>query len=120
MKRPIKAGKMDGGGFSLNVLTEDQLQEIHLGTLEILKTTGVYVEAEEAREIFRIGGATINEETKVVTSDYYGLDVDAKEAVAFALLGQLSLEGEAGNLPSVTGASHPVVLGSITPGDTLT
>jgi len=58
-------------------------------------------------------------EAKVVTSDYYGLDVDAKEAVAFALLGHLSLEGEAGNLPAVTGASHPVVLGSITPGDTL-
>ena len=59
------------------------------------------------------------EEAKVVTSDYYGLDVDAKEAVAFALLGHLSLEGEAGNLPSVTGAEHPVVLGSITPGDTI-
>jgi anhydro-N-acetylmuramic acid kinase len=54
---------------------------------------------------------------RVVTSDYYGLDVDAKEAAAFALLGHLSLEGEAGNVPAVTGASHPVVLGSITPGE---
>jgi anhydro-N-acetylmuramic acid kinase len=54
---------------------------------------------------------------QVVTSDYYGLDVDAKEAVAFALLGHLTLEGEAGNLPGVTGASRPVVLGDLTPGD---
>jgi anhydro-N-acetylmuramic acid kinase len=54
---------------------------------------------------------------QVVTSDYYGLDVDAKEAVAFALLGHLTLEGEAGNLPGVTGASRPVLLGDITPGD---
>ena len=54
---------------------------------------------------------------RVVTSDYYGLDVDAKEAVAFALLGYLTLEGEAGNLPGVTGASHPVLLGDLTPGD---
>ena len=53
---------------------------------------------------------------KVVTSDYYGLDVDAKEAVAFALLAYLSLEGKAGNVPKVTGARHPVVLGSLTPG----
>ncbi len=53
---------------------------------------------------------------QVVTSDYYGLDPDAKEATAFALLGHLSLEGEAGNLPGVTGAAHPVVLGEITPG----
>jgi anhydro-N-acetylmuramic acid kinase len=52
----------------------------------------------------------------VLTSDYYGLDVDAKEAVAFALLGHLSLEGEPGNLPAVTGARRPVVLGSLTPG----
>jgi len=52
----------------------------------------------------------------VVPSDYYGLDVDAKEATAFALLGHLSLDGRAGNLPSVTGARHPVVLGDLTPG----
>ncbi len=52
----------------------------------------------------------------LVTSDYYGLDVDAKEAAAFALLAQMSLEGEPGNLPEVTGAAHPVILGDITPG----
>jgi len=49
MKRPIKSGKLSSGGFSLNVLTDDEVYEIHLGTLEILKTTGVYVESEEAR-----------------------------------------------------------------------
>jgi anhydro-N-acetylmuramic acid kinase len=54
---------------------------------------------------------------QVVSSDYYGLDVDAKEAVAFALLAYRTLDGEAGNLPNVTGAAHPVLLGSITPGD---
>ena len=71
MKRPIKSGKLQSGGFSLNVLTEDELYEIHLGTLEILKTTGVYVESEEAREIFKIGGASVNEKTKVVTFPNY-------------------------------------------------
>jgi len=71
MKRPIKSGKLSSGGFSLNVLTEDELYEIHLGTLEILKTTGVYVESQEAREIFKIGGADINEENKVVTFPPY-------------------------------------------------
>ena len=54
---------------------------------------------------------------KVVPSDTYGLDVDAKEAVAFALLAVLTLEGRAGNLPGVTGAARPVLLGDITPGD---
>jgi anhydro-N-acetylmuramic acid kinase len=41
---------------------------------------------------------------------------DAKEAVAFAVLGYLTLRGRAGNLPSVTGAARPVPLGSVTPG----
>jgi trimethylamine--corrinoid protein Co-methyltransferase len=67
MKRPIKSEKHSSGGFSLNVLTHDDLYEIHQGTLEILKTTGVYVESEEARQIFSIGGADVNEENKVVT-----------------------------------------------------
>ncbi|NNF05616.1 MAG: anhydro-N-acetylmuramic acid kinase [Candidatus Eisenbacteria bacterium] len=53
---------------------------------------------------------------QVVTTDYYGLDVDAKEATAFAILGHLSLDGTAGNLPSVTGARRSVVLGDLTPG----
>jgi anhydro-N-acetylmuramic acid kinase len=61
--------------------------------------------------------AQLFEDASVKPSDYYGLDVDAKEAVAFALLAHLSLEGKAGNLPQVTGARESVILGSITPGD---
>jgi anhydro-N-acetylmuramic acid kinase len=40
---------------------------------------------------------------------------DAKEAVAFALLGYLTLHGQPGNVPAATGASGPRVLGTITP-----
>lgn len=40
---------------------------------------------------------------------------DAKEAVAFALLGYLTLHGQPGNLPSATGAAGPRVLGAVTP-----
>jgi anhydro-N-acetylmuramic acid kinase len=40
---------------------------------------------------------------------------DAKEAVAFALLGYLTLHGQPGNLPAATGASGRRVLGMITP-----
>jgi len=42
-------------------------------------------------------------------------DGDAKEAVAFALLGWLTLHGRPGNVPSATGARGPRVLGRITP-----
>jgi anhydro-N-acetylmuramic acid kinase len=50
------------------------------------------------------------------TLDTIGGQVDAKEALLFALLGFNTLRGRAGNLPAVTGAAHSVPLGSVTPG----
>jgi anhydro-N-acetylmuramic acid kinase len=43
-------------------------------------------------------------------------DGEAKEAVAFALLALLHVEGRAGNVPGATGARGARVLGSFTPG----
>ena len=45
-----------------------------------------------------------------------GMDPDAREAAAFALLAWAYLEGIPGNLPRVTGASGPRILGSYSPG----
>lgn len=45
----------------------------------------------------------------------YGIDPNWMEAMAFAWLAQRTLAGEAGNLPSVTGASGPRILGAIHP-----
>ena len=45
-----------------------------------------------------------------------GVDPDAREALAFAFLAWAHLHGIAGNIPSVTGAEAPRVLGSMTPG----
>jgi anhydro-N-acetylmuramic acid kinase len=44
-----------------------------------------------------------------------GWDPDAKEAAAFAILAHLYQSGRPGNLPSVTGAAGPRVLGKLTP-----
>jgi 1,6-anhydro-N-acetylmuramate kinase len=46
-------------------------------------------------------------------SDEFGLGVDAKEAIAFAVLADRTMHGLPGNLPTVTGARRPVVLGKI-------
>ena len=46
-------------------------------------------------------------------SDHYGLPVDAKEAIAFAILADRTLRGLPGNLPSVTGARRAVILGKL-------
>lgn len=51
---------------------------------------------------------------RVATAASMGVPVDAREAMAFAVLGHESLMGRPGNLPLVTGARGPVILGSIT------
>lgn len=51
----------------------------------------------------------------VVPFDARYFDGEAKEAVAFALLAHLHLEGIPGNVPTATGARGPRVLGMLTP-----
>jgi anhydro-N-acetylmuramic acid kinase len=51
----------------------------------------------------------------VLPFDALFFDAEAKEAVAFALLGYLHLTGRPGNLPSATGARAPRTLGAYTP-----
>jgi anhydro-N-acetylmuramic acid kinase len=47
----------------------------------------------------------------VVADAEYGLDPDAKEAIAFAVLAYESFHGRPGNIPRATGARAPVILG---------
>jgi anhydro-N-acetylmuramic acid kinase len=54
---------------------------------------------------------------QVRPADDFGLNADAKEAVAFALLGYACVHGYPAGMPGVTGAHAPAVLGSLTPGD---
>jgi anhydro-N-acetylmuramic acid kinase len=54
---------------------------------------------------------------RIELTDDLGLDADAKEAVAFAILGYEALRGRPASLPRVTGARTPAVLGAIVPFD---
>jgi anhydro-N-acetylmuramic acid kinase len=80
--------------------------------------------AQDTRELFVCGGGARNldlmkrlrrnlPEIQIETTAVAGLDPDWVEAVAFAWLAMRTMNGETGNLPSVTGASRKVVLGTI-------
>ena len=60
--------------------------------------------------------AALLPEQQVETTEKYGLHPDWVEAVAFAWLAKQTLEGKPGNIPGVTGANRPVILGAIYPG----
>ncbi len=53
----------------------------------------------------------------VCTSADYDIDVDAKEAIAFAILAFQMWRRRPSNVPSATGARRAAVLGKITPGN---
>lgn len=66
MGRNILAGRRSYGGFSLNVFSDDECYEIHLATLEVLQHVGIFVEDEEAMEIFGDHGARVDKGKKIV------------------------------------------------------
>ncbi len=76
-------------------------------------------------ELFLSGGGAKNKaivkymkslfggETKVANVTSLGVDSDYKEAICFAVLANETISGNCANLPSVTGASSPTILGKI-------
>ena len=66
MKRNLFAGRRRSGGIGLNVFTDDEIEDIHLATLEVLERTGVWVELDEALDIFADGGCVVDRGTRLV------------------------------------------------------
>ena len=77
-----------------------------------------------AKEIYLCGGGTHNKTLRsrltillagcpVQTTNALSVDSDYLEAIAFAWLAQQALHGKPANLPLVTGAKHPCVLGAV-------
>jgi len=54
-------------------------------------------------------------DAKMCSTDDFGISVDAKEAVSFAILAWATIKGLTNNVPGVTGAERPVVMGKIIP-----
>ncbi len=73
------------------------------------------------REVIVSGGGAHNRhlmerlgalvDARVTTTAEFGIGVDTKEAILFALLAYQTYHGRAGNVPSATGARKPMILG---------
>lgn len=77
MRRNQHAGRLRREGIGTPVFTEDECEDIHLATLEVLRETGVYVEDESARDLFASGGCDTSDEHGVVK-----IPADVVEAAA--------------------------------------
>lgn len=66
MKRNLETGRTSFTGFSLNVFSDDDCFKIHLDTLELLETVGIFCESQRAIEIFEAGGCRVDYEQKKV------------------------------------------------------
>ena len=83
-------------------------------------------ECHDATELYLCGGGAHNTTLRdtlarllphihIMTTDALGIPADCVEAVAFAWLAWRTLQGQPGNLPEVTGALGPRLLGAIYP-----
>jgi anhydro-N-acetylmuramic acid kinase len=86
---------------------------------------GVTRFAPGTQEVIAAGGGTRNRQLmaqiaaflpkcRITTTAEFGIDPDAKEAIAFAILAYRTWHRRTGNLPSATGARRAVILGKIT------
>jgi anhydro-N-acetylmuramic acid kinase len=120
---PKSAGREQFGGAFADQFRDLGLPDAaatatELSVQSIAKAIRKYAQAEE---VIVSGGGVHNtymlerlRETlpiEVKSSAEYGVDPDAKEAIAFAVLAYESFHGRPGNIPKATGARAAVILG---------
>ncbi|MCP4687304.1 MAG: hypothetical protein GY859_04590 [Desulfobacterales bacterium] len=66
MRKGVVAATEMSTGWGLKTFTRDGLEKIHRATLDVLKTTGVSVDCDEALDILDKGGCRVNRKTQVV------------------------------------------------------
>jgi anhydro-N-acetylmuramic acid kinase len=109
-------------------VTSWNIEEVMATLLALtVATVAQDVEKYKVSQLFVAGGGSANPvmmkaladrlaPCEVLTMSSLGVDPRQKEALAFAIMGYLSLHGQPGSIPSCTGASKPTILGSFTPG----
>jgi anhydro-N-acetylmuramic acid kinase len=128
-KPPKSAGREQYGAAFVERMTKTGLPLADLAataTVLTAATIALAVRQFDADDLIVSGGGVHNPQIMahlagflpalaISTSSDHGVDADAKEAIAFAMLAYETWRGMPSNLPSATGARRAVVLGNITP-----
>jgi anhydro-N-acetylmuramic acid kinase len=131
-RRPPKSAGREQYGAEFVAM----LKETRLPAPDLIATATVFTAASiaagirlcgvESGDLIAAGGGTHNPVIMahlsallpgfaISTTGDYGINADAKEAIAFAILAYQTWRRKPSNLPSATGARRAVILGSITP-----
>lgn len=108
-----------------NLSIEDLLATCSMWTAKAVGTSRRWITSEIDEVVVGGGGvrnraimshlSAVFAPVPVTTFEALGWDSKSFEAVAFALLAYQTVTGQWGNIPAVTGANHPVLLGTIVP-----
>lgn len=128
-KPPKTAGREQYGAPFIERLLATKLPMEDLIATATALTAATIVEginrfAPGTRQVIASGGGVHNDQLmaqlaaflpdcRITTSAEFGIDPDAKEAIAFAILAHRTWRGRTGNLPIATGARKSVILGKI-------
>lgn len=133
-QRPPKTTGREYYGDAFLLRCKNQAQELGLSYGELLRTVTRYTAETIAHSVNAFlpampnrlivgGGGSYNHtlmsdlreclHVQVMTNEDLGFDGDAKEAVAFAVLANETIHGCCNNVPTATGAAHPVIMGKI-------
>lgn len=129
-KPPKTAGREQyGAAFAERLIAAGLPLEDLIATATALTAASIALAVAQfapgTQELIAAGGGTHNRQLmgqlaallpacRIATSAEFGIDVDAKEAIAFAILAHRTWRRQTGNLPGATGARRAVILGKIT------
>jgi trimethylamine--corrinoid protein Co-methyltransferase len=82
MERSPQVGRSRRDGLLLEVLTADDVRDIHYATLEVLERTGVFVEDAGALDLFADGGCEVDREDHRVRIPPHVVDDAVRSAPA--------------------------------------
>jgi len=86
MLRNFNPGKPHRQAFGLQAFSNDELDDIHHATLEVLEKTGVFIANDEALDIFDGAGAKVDRKKKIVKIPPYLVEEAIRSAPSKILL----------------------------------